>query len=159
MRNIRSFWIVFLACLTLFASAQETQESKVKRLRARLSPALAFSLEDLKLALSIKVYDTFDGASVVADDSEHTFLGKIEDALKGDSIFNKFGRYGSEFATQSIWNKFGRYGSEFATHSSFNRFTTSPPFIVKNGNVIGRLTVNKALPGGVNPDWLKTFYK
>ena len=37
MRNIRRFWIVFLACLTLFASAQETQESKVKRLRARLS--------------------------------------------------------------------------------------------------------------------------
>ncbi len=161
MKNIRRF----IACaagvvfLTLVASAQEDRESRIKRLKARLAPALTLSLEELQLALSIKVHERFDGASIIADDDEKTFLGKIGSAVAGDSIFNEVGRHGSEVASKSIWNEVGRYGSEVARHSPFNEVTSSPPFIVKNGKVLGRLTVNDVLRSAVDPDWLKTYYK
>ena len=150
---------MILVCITLFAFAQEDRESRVKQLRDRLEPALELSLEELQLALSIKVHERFDGASIIANDGEQTFLGKIGSAVAGDSIFNEFGRYGSEFSTMSIWNEFGSYGSEFATHSPFNEFTSSPPLIVKNGKVLGYLTVNEVMQGAVDPGWLKMFYK
>jgi hypothetical protein len=161
MKNIHHFItsIAILVCLTQLASAQEDQESRVKRLKARLAPALALSLEELKIALSIKVHERFDGASIIADDGEKTFLGKIDSSVAGDSIFNEVGRHGSEVSSQSIWNEVGRYGSEVARHSPFNAVTSSPPFIVKGGRVIGRLTVNDVLPGAVDPDWLKSFYR
>ena len=159
MRRPHLFCIVFFVCFTLFSFAQGDRESRVERLRTRLEPALKLSLEELQLALSIKVHEIFDGASIIANDSEQTFLGKIDGAVAGDSIFNEFGSYGSEFAAKSIWNEFGRYGSEFATHSAFNEFTSSPPLIVKNGKVIGYLTVNELLQGAVDPSWLKMFYK
>lgn len=159
MRRPHPFCIVLFVCFTLFSFAQEDRESRVERLRARLEPALQLSLEELQLALSIKVHEIFDGASIIANDSEQTFLGKIDSAVMGDSIFNEFGSYGSEFAAKSIWNEFGRYGSEFATYSPFNEFTSSPPLIVKNGRVIGYLTINDLLQGAVDPSWLKTFYE
>ncbi len=159
MRNIHHFCLAGLVCLTLFAAAQEDRTLKMKQLRARLAPALALSLEELQFALSIKVHETFNGASIIAADHERTFLGKIDNAFTNDSIFNKFGPYGSEFAAESIWNRFGRYGSKFSVHSPFNDLTSSAPFIVKNGKVIGILTVNQALPGAVDPNWLQTFYK
>lgn len=159
MRNIHRFCIAVLVCLTLFASAQEDRDSRIKPLRVRLAPALALSFEDLQLALSIKVHEIFDGASIIADDREHTFLGKIESAVAVDSIFNEVGLYGSEVALNSIWNEVGLYGSEVAIHSPFNEVTFSPPFIVKNHKVIGRLSVNKLLPGAIDPNWLKVFYK
>ena len=159
MKNLQYFCAAVLVCLTLLASAQENRESRAKQLRARLAPALELSLEELQLALSIKVHEIFNGASVITDDGEQTFLGKIDSAAVSDSIFNEFGRYGSEFGAKSIWNEFGRYGSEFSTYSPFNEFTSSPPFIVKNGKVIGHLTVNDVLQGAVDPNWLKMFYK
>lgn len=57
MRNIHRFCIAVLVCLTLFASAQEDRDSRIKSLRVRLAPALALSFEDLQLALSIKVHE------------------------------------------------------------------------------------------------------
>ena len=111
------------------------------------------------MALSIKVHEKYDGASIIADDDKRTFLGKIADSVSSDSIFNDVGRYGSDVASESIWNDVGQYGSDVATYSPFNNVTSSPPFIVKNRKVIGRLTVNDVLPGAVDPNWLKTYYK
>lgn len=159
MRKIYYFCAAVLICITLLASAQENRESRIEQLRIRLAPALELSLEELQFALSIKVHETFNGASVIADDGEQTFLGKIDSTTAGDSIFNEFSRYGSEFGAKSIWNEFGRYGGEFSTYSPFNEFTSSPPFLVKSGKVIGHLTVNDLLQGAVDPDWLKIFYK
>lgn len=139
--------------------SQADRESRIRQLRDRLAPALSLSLEELQLALSIKVHDRFNGASIIADDGEQTFLGKIETTFAINSIFNKVGHYGSEVGLKSIWNEVSRYGSEVAMHSPFNEITLSPPFIVKNGKVIGRLTVNDGLPGTVDPNWLKVFYK
>lgn len=161
MKNVHQFiaCIAILVCLTQSASAQEDRELRVKQLKARLAPALALSLEELQLALSIKVHERFDGASIIADDDEKTFLGKIGNAVAGDSIFNEVGRHGSEVASKSIWNEVGRFGSEVGRHSPFNEVTSSPPFIVKDRKVLGRLTVNDVLRGAVDPNWLRTFYK
>lgn len=158
MKNVYHLCITILICLTLFAFAQENTEFN-KELRIRLAPALELSLEELQLALSIKVHEKFDSASIIADDGKQTFLGKIDNAVAINSIFNEVGLYGSEVAVHSIWNEVGLYGSEVAIHSPFNEITPSPPFIVKNEKVIGRLTVNDMLLGAVDPNWLKVFYK
>ena len=159
MKNIYHVCIAVLICFTLFASAQEYEKLESKQLRDRLAPALELSLEELQLALSIKVRERFDRASIIADDGEQTFLGRIDSAVAIDSIFNEVGRYGSKVALKSIWNEVGRYGSEVSMYSPFNKITLAPPFIVKNNKVIGRLTVNNIVPGAVDPNWLKVFYK
>lgn len=159
MRRLYHLCIAILIGFTLYTSAQDNQELRVKQLRVRLAPALELSLEELQLALSIKVHERFTGASIIADDGEQSFLGKIDSTVAINSIFNKVGRYGSEVASKSIWNKVGLYGSEVSMYSPFNEITLSPPFIVRNNKVIGRLTVNDIVPGAVDPNWLKIFYK
>lgn len=154
-----------IACMTIpiflipFISEGGNRDSMSDELKTRLQPALALSIEELQLALSIKVHAKFDQAHIVADDGESTFLGKITNPLANDSIFNEIGRHGSELASESIWNDIGRYGSKISKYSPFNEITSSPPYIVKNGQSIGRLTVNDYVPGAVDPNWLKSFYK
>ena len=79
--------------------------------------------------------------------------------FKANSIFNQFGRYGSKFETKSIWNQFGRYGSKFEQYSAFCDFSFSPPMIVKNNTVIGRVTTNEAVTGAINPNLLKALFE
>ncbi|MBM3877026.1 MAG: hypothetical protein FJ386_09945 [Verrucomicrobia bacterium] len=148
-----------LGGIVSFSVAQDNRQAKMAELKAKLAPALSLSIEELQLALSIKVHERFDGASIIADDDESTFLGKISNEVASDSIFNDVGRYGSVVSSTSIWNQVGRFGGEVARHSPFNRVSSSPPLIVKDGKVIGRLTVNKVIRGAVDPNWLKTYYK
>ena len=93
--------------------------------------------------------EAIDGATVLNDDNE--FIGKISSPLDPDSIYNQFGIYGNPFSTDSIWNQFGTNGNPFSTTSAFNQFTVSPPRIIKNRTVIGYLTANKSIAGGVHP--------
>ena len=150
-----------LSGILSFAVAQDNQDqdTKVAELKKKLAPALSLSLEELQIVISIKVHEKFDGASIIADHEENIFLGKLSNQVASDSIFNDVGRYGSEVSSTSIWNKVGRFGSEVARHSPFNQVSSSPPLIVKDGKVLGRLTVNKVVRGAVDPNWLKTFYK
>ena len=83
---------------------------------------------------------------IVADDG--TFLGTLENKFSSDSIFNEFGKYGSKFNSNSLLNKFGRYGNEFSQYSPFNEHSNRGPILVdKNGNVYGRVTLNKYARG------------
>jgi hypothetical protein len=91
----------------------------------------------------------FDGALVFNSDDE--FIGRIANSYASDSIFNEFGQYGSQFRSESIWNQFGKNGSEFQANSAFNQFTSNPPKIIKDRQVIGYLTVNRSIRGGVSP--------
>jgi len=97
------------------------------------------------------------GASIIAQDSENTFLGKIDNEFSSESVFNEFGNYGSEFSSSSIWNEFSSFGSEFSSYSPFNEFTSTPPMIVKNGRVIGYLTRNKFIRGSLSPNILRAL--
>ena len=83
---------------------------------------------------------------IVADDG--TLLGTLENKFSSDSIFNEFGKYGSKFNSNSLLNKFGRYGNEFSQYSPFNEHSNRGPILVdKNGNVYGRVTLNKYARG------------
>ena len=134
-------------------------DENIQQLKKRIQPALALSIEELQLALSIKVHEKYDGASIVADNDERTFLGKINSSISSDSIFNNICQYGSDISSNSIWNDIGRFCSDISSLSPFNEISSSPPFIVKNNKVIGRLTVNTILVGAVDPNWLKSYYK
>ena len=144
----------FAPCVPARGNAKANDEIK-----ARLAPALALSVQELQLALSVKFHALFDGASVIADDDEHTFLGKIGNTVASDSIFNTVGHHGSTVSSQSIWNEVGRFGGEVARLSPFNPVTSSPPFIVKDGKVVGRLTVNEVVRGAIDPNLLKALFK
>lgn len=95
---------------------------------------------------------TLDGALVVASDG--TYLGKIVDQYDTNSIFNKFGTFGSKYSAKSIWNEFGVYGSEYSDKSAMSEYTNSPPAIVIKGKVVGHLTKNKFKAGAINPEVL-----
>jgi len=89
-----------------------------------------------------------DGALIVADDGH--FLGKLANEFDSDSIFNEFGK-GNEFGSDSIWNDFSRYGGDIGSMSAFDTTASRPPMLIKNRQVIGALTANKAIANRVDP--------
>jgi hypothetical protein len=72
------------------------------------------------------------------------FLGCLNcNSFDADSVCNRFGNYGSAFATNSIWNQFGTYGSQFSTYSPWNSFSFSGPEIIgSDGLFYGYFTTN-----------------
>ena len=135
------------------------QEEAIERLKKKLEPLMKYSIEELQLAITIKVTRKYGSAQVYADDDDKTFLGTIEDEFSSESIFNDYGSYGSEYSSTSIWNDYGTYGGEYSSYSPFNPYSSSPPIIVKSRKIIGRLTVNKYVSGAVDPNWLKSYFK
>jgi len=91
-----------------------------------------------------------DGASVYSQESTPTYLGFFGGQFASDSINNQFGTYGNQFGSLSVRNTFGTYGGSFGSYSAQNDFTTTPPVIVKNGEIIGYLTTNQFKVGGVS---------
>jgi hypothetical protein len=118
--------------------------------------SLILTLSSLALAQNLCQYVA--GAKVISDDGK--FLGTIESNYSGDSIFNEYGTYGSKYSGDSIWNEYGSYGGKYSSSSPFNDYTSSAPMLIKNNQVIARLTTNKFLQNAVNPYALKncTFY-
>lgn len=99
------------------------------------------------------------GAVIIGQDSQHTHLGTITNAYDSDSVFNEYGIYGNKYASDAIWNSYGTFGNPYSTYSPFNAFTTTPPMIIKDGEIIGYLTTNKAIRGGLYPAVLKSMAK
>ena len=98
-------------------------------------------------------------ATLIAQDNQNTPLGKISSSFDSKSIFNEYGEYGSEYSTKSIWNQYGSFGGEYSTFSPFNEYTTTPPMLIKNGKIIGYLTVNKFVKPSISPNLLKELCK
>ena len=90
-----------------------------------------------------------EGAIVVSDDGK--YLGKITNKYNSDSIFNKYGTYGSKYGSDSIWNKYGSYGSPYNNQSVASIYTSTPPMMLKDRNVIGYLSKNKNKSGVIDP--------
>lgn len=130
-----------------------------KPIPLKYQAALKLSVQELWVILKIKAKNDLWQAIIIADDGNHTYLGEISSQFKIKSIFNEFGPYGSEFRATSIWNKFGPYGSEFRQYSAFSDFTSSPPMIIKNNIIMGRLTTNESLVGAINPNLLKALFE
>ncbi len=84
--------------------------------------------------------------------ADGAYLGNlIPDELNQDSVFNRFGPYGSEFSQTSIFNPYSPYGSQFSLLSAFNEFTNSPPKVYLRGRFVGYLTKNKYLAPRIDP--------
>jgi hypothetical protein len=99
------------------------------------------------------------GALIFAQDNKQTYLGKIENKYNSESIFNEYGTYGSKYSSDSIWNEYSTFGNKYSTYSPFNSYCSSPPVIVKNGQIIGYLTTNDYISGGISPHILKEIKK
>jgi hypothetical protein len=85
---------------------------------------------------------------VFGGENNKTFLGCLScPETDLDSLFNRFGTYGSRFAANSILNRFGPFGSRFAPFSPCNVDSTTPPVIVDDeGEDYGELTLNRDSP-------------
>lgn len=151
---------ILIACFSGQPMPKESIAQLPKKpIPAKYQDALKLSVQELWIILKIKAKKDLWQSIIIADDGNQTYLGEISSQFKAKSIFNQFGRYGSEFQAKSIWNQFGRYGSEFGQYSAFSDSTSSPPMIVKNNTIIGRLTTNEALAGAINPNLLKALFE
>ena len=106
-----------------------------------------------------EVCDILNGAVIIAQDSNNTFLGKVTSSYDSQSIFNEFGTYGNEFSSKSIWNEFSTFGNEFNSNSPFNEFSSSPPMLIKNRQIFGYLSTNTSIKASISPNILKALCK
>ena len=109
--------------------------------------ALLFSLNVWAVS-SYECYE-LDGAKIIAEDG--TYLGTLDDSYKPDSIYNEFSDYGSTYDSESIWNEYSDYGSDYSSQSPFNDYASDPPVLLKEGEVVGKLTTDPYKYEGVDP--------
>ncbi|MDB4453186.1 putative Ig domain-containing protein [bacterium] len=83
-----------------------------------------------------------NGAYVLAQDANNTYLGFFGSQFASESINNTFGSYGSQFSLTSVRNTFSSYGSQFSVFSANNNFANSPPIIYKGLTALAYLTTN-----------------
>ena len=112
-----------------------------------------------QLALADDVCILLNGASIIAQDSKNTMLGKIVNSYNSDSIFNDYGTYGNDFSGSSIWNGFSTFGNEFNSYSPFNEYSSKPPMLIKQGKIVGYLSANKSIKNSISPNLLKALCK
>ncbi len=88
-----------------------------------------------------------------------TYLGKLTtNTYDSDSIWNTYGKYGSQYQANSIWNTYGKYGSQYSATSAFNEYAVTPPKIVDSkGYFVGYLTTNTYKQYGITIEQLKQF--
>lgn len=79
------------------------------------------------------------------------FLGKLNTNIyDSESIANKYGEYGNTYSQTSIFNSYSKYGNPYNQYSAFNQYATDPPYIVDSyNNIVGRLTTNPTIYGGI----------
>ena len=94
-----------------------------------------------------EVCTLLDGAVLMNREGE--YFGTITSEVASDSIFNAFGPFGSALSPTSIWNQFG-VGGQVRSDSPWNPFERGL-LIVKNAEMLGRLTVNTTVPDWVHP--------
>ena len=94
-----------------------------------------------------------EGAKIIAEDG--TYLGTLDDSYKSDSIYNDYSDYGNEYNSDSVWNDYSDYGNEYSSQSAMNDSASEPPVLLKDGEVVGKLTTNDYEYEGVNPKALK----
>ncbi|MDA8936028.1 cadherin repeat domain-containing protein [Porticoccaceae bacterium] len=96
--------------------------------------------------------DDLNGASIYSQEYTPTYLGFFGNQYASESIYYELGTYGSELSQLSVRNTFGSYGSESWQYSATNSFTTTPPTIYKNNVLLGFLTTNSTIIGGISLD-------
>tara|TARA_B100001142_G_C14319021_1_gene649671 strand:- start:692 stop:1090 length:399 start_codon:yes stop_codon:yes gene_type:complete len=100
---------------------------------------------------SLSSYECYEleGAKVIAEDG--TYLGKLDDSYDSDSIYNEYSNHGSEYDSDSIWNEYSEYGSDYSSQSPFNDYASEPPVLLKDGEIVGKLTTDSYEYQAVDP--------
>lgn len=93
-----------------------------------------------------------NGAKIYSAEEPTVYLGFFGSESALGSVNNSFDSFGSEFGVNSIRNEFSTYGSEFNLLSHSNPNTTTPPYIVKQGITLARLSKNNVLSGTLSLD-------
>lgn len=96
------------------------------------------------------------GAKIYAQDPAKTYLGSMTGQVNKDSIFNQVGPYGNFMSKTSIWNIMSPFGNEIGEYSAFNPMSKKPPTMVKDGEVVGYVTVNQSIDNRISPRFLKS---
>jgi hypothetical protein len=91
-----------------------------------------------------------EGAKIIAENG--TYLGTLDDNYQTDSIFNDFSDHGSSYGQESIWNEYSEHGDSYSSGSPFNEYAADAPVLLKDGEVVGRLTTSQHDSTGVNPN-------
>ncbi len=131
MKLQRLLWIIVLLCPLVGCTAQGA---------GRFAQALAIGLAAGAAApISPPKLMIFGGTS------HKDYLGCLNCTESAtDSIFNRYGEYGSPYQSNSIWNHYGDYGSRYSDYSVCNKYSQDPPVIVdQEGAYYGRLTLNE----------------
>lgn len=89
----------------------------------------------------------------------NVYLGCLCDQTDPDSVTSAVGLFGpqSKFNPNSIWNRFGTFGSDFSTQGVCDQFATDAPIVVNNGQMVGRLTRNQFASGAITDPNVVTF--
>ena len=90
-----------------------------------------------------------EGAKIIAEDG--TFLGTLDDHYDSESIYNDYSDHGSDYCSDCIWNEYSDYGSDYSSESPFNEYASDPPILIKDGEVVGTLTIDPYDYDGVDP--------
>lgn len=114
-----------------------------------VAAVLVMSLGAVSLSARPAACAQFDDAKIVNKDGD--YLGILSNKYDGDSIFNKYGTYGSKYAKMSIWNKYGDVGGKYSDKSPFNPLASKPPVVISGREVIAILSINDKIAGSVNP--------
>ena len=91
-----------------------------------------------------------EGAKIIAEDG--TFLGTLDDSYSADSIFNDYSDHGTDYSADSIWNEYNEWGNDYSSISPFNEYATDQPILIKEGAVVGKLTLKSYEIDAVNPN-------
>jgi len=81
--------------------------------------------------------------------SDGTFLGTLStNQYDPNSIYNKYGKYGSHYNTTCIFNIYSNYGSDYSNQSQFNIYANNAPGLYdRQGNFYGTLSINRYAQG------------
>lgn len=90
-----------------------------------------------------------EGSKIIAEDG--TFLGTLDDSYGSNSIYNDYSEYGNDYSSDSIWNDYSDYGNDYSSQSPFNDYASDPPILLKDGEVVGKLTTDPYEYDGVDP--------
>lgn len=85
-----------------------------------------------------------------------TYLGCVTcNKFDKESIWNKYGTYGSKYNKISIWNEYGTYGSKYNNYSPWNDYGKNPPMVVdENGDFYGYFSTNEFIKKRTKNEWL-----
>ena len=99
-------------------------------------------------ASALTCYD-LDAAYIWSDEKTPVYLGFFGWQYSTYSVMNPDGR-GSTTSSSSIRNPMGPYGNSSSAYSHNNPNATNPPRIFSDGVLIGYLTTNQSIAGGIS---------